>query len=169
MKKITAFLLALMLTLTILFVTSCGNEGGTATSQSSVSTTQSSLTDGSSTNDKNEIPAEGLWKDATYRKDTTLGQGEKTITVTVEIEGKSINLTINTNASNVGDALLELGLAEGTTSQTGLYMKKLIGVTADWDIDKSYWAFYINGEYAMAGVSSTDVISGTVYKFVREK
>ena len=45
----------------------------------------------------------------------------------------------------------------------GLYVKTVNGITADYAVDQTYWAFYINGEYAMAGVDSTPVENGTVY------
>jgi hypothetical protein len=32
--------------------------------------------------------------------------------------------------------------------------------------NQEYFAFYINEEYAVTGVSSTDVIDGNTYKFV---
>lgn len=32
--------------------------------------------------------------------------------------------------------------------------------------NKEYFAFYIDGEYAVTGVSSTDVVDGVTYKFV---
>ena len=42
------------------------------------------------------------------------------------------------------------------------------GITLDWEKDGKYWAFYINGEYAMTGVDSTDAEDGAVYTFKPE-
>ena len=35
--------------------------------------------------------------------------------------------------------------------------------TADFNTDGSYWAFYIDGEYAMTGVDSTEINEDSVY------
>ena len=42
-------------------------------------------------------------------------------------------------------------------------------MTADYDTDKSYWSFYVNGEYAMTGVDGTTVEEGATYRLVREQ
>ena len=161
MKKITALLLALMLSLTLIFVVSCNDE------TEAPATSSTATNDSSSTDTQDKIPAEGLWASATYRNDTTLGQGEKTFTFVVEIDNQSVNFTINTNKSTVGEALLELNLIEGEEGAYGLYVKKVNGVLADYDVDRTYWAFYINGEYASSGVDTTDIVSGTTYKMSR--
>ena len=49
------------------------------------------------------------------------------------------------------------------------YVKTVNGITADYDTDGTYWAFYVNGEYAMTGVDSTPVEDGAVYTFKVEK
>ena len=139
MKKITALLLALALSFTLVFIVSC-----------------------------NRIPAEGLWEDATYRDDAELGEGENAFTLVVEIGEEKVTFAINTDKKTVGDALIELELIEGEESQYGLYVKKVNGVLADYDVDQTYWALYINGEYAMAGVDTTDVVNGTTYTLKRE-
>ena len=69
----------------------------------------------------------------------------------------------------MGAALLELGLIAGDDSAYGLYVKTVNGVTVDYDTDKQYWAFYINGEYAMTGVDSTEITEGAEYSFKVEK
>jgi len=35
--------------------------------------------------------------------------------------------------------------------------------------DQTYWAFYINGEYASTGVDSTNIEEGSTYTFKVEK
>ena len=65
----------------------------------------------------------------------------------------------------VGDALVEIGLISGTESQYGLMIETVDGATHVYDNGGKYWAFYINGEYAMTGVSSTDVTEGATYAF----
>ena len=113
--------------------------------------------------------ATDLWKDAKYKENTTIGEGNTTFTLEVCAEDKSVILTVSTNKTVLGDALLELGLIEGEAGAYGLYVKKVNGILADFDVDQTYWALYINGEYAMSGVDTTNIVNGATYKFVREK
>ena len=112
---------------------------------------------------------EGLWKNAAYPDDTELGQGDKILTLEVSAEEKTIRFTVHTDEATVGAALTENGLISGDEGEFGLYLKSVNGITADYDIDKSYWAFYINGEYALAGVDGTDIEEGAVYRLVYTK
>jgi N-acetylmuramoyl-L-alanine amidase len=69
--------------------------------------------------------------------------------------------------SKMPAALLELGLIAGDESDWGLMVTTVNGITADWDTEQAYWAFYINGEYAQTGVDSTDVVADAVYEMVK--
>ena len=104
-----------------------------------------------------------------YDTDTTLGEGAKTLTVRIEDPEKSVTFTIHTNADTVGAALLENGLISGEEGAYGLYIKVANGTVADYDIDQSYWAFYVNGEYAMSGVDTTNIEEGVTYSLVSTK
>ena len=93
-----------------------------------------------------------------------LGEGAVKFTFTVvDGAGNETVFEIHTDKTVVGDALLELKLIEGETSQYGLYVKKVNGITADYDVDGTYWAFYINGEYVMSGVDTTEIKAGDSY------
>ena len=99
-----------------------------------------------------------------------LGEGETQFDFTVvDKEGKETTFEIHTDKTIVGDALLELGLIEGEEGAYGLYVKKVNGITADYEVDQTYWAFYVNGEYAMTGVDATTVEAGAAYSFKVEK
>ncbi|MCQ2549229.1 MAG: DUF4430 domain-containing protein [Lachnospiraceae bacterium] len=87
----------------------------------------------------------------------------------VDGDGNTTNFTINTTKATVGEALLDEGLIEGEEGEYGLYVKTVNGVTADYDVDQTYWAFYIDGEYASTGVDQTDVVDGSTYSFKVEK
>lgn len=117
-----------------------------------------------STNNNESTKDQGIWESATYRDNTEFGVGSKTVTVEVKAENKIITFTIKTDKDTVGAALIEHGLIAGDESQYGLYVKSVNGMTADYDVDKSYWAFYINGEYAMTGVDSTEIDEGATYQ-----
>ena len=100
----------------------------------------------------------------------TIGTGATAITVEVQSgDGKSISFTVNTDEETVGAALLKLGVVSGEDSQYGLYVKSVNGETADYDVDGTYWAFYVNGEYAMASVDAYTPEAGTTYGFRVEK
>ena len=112
----------------------------------------------------NTVEKTGLWESATYLKDTEFGKGEKTINVEVKAEEKTVTFTVNTDKETVGDALIEHNLIDGEDGDYGLYIKVVNGITADYDVDKSYWAFYIDGEYATSGVDTTDIDENVTYR-----
>jgi hypothetical protein len=99
-----------------------------------------------------------------------LGEGQTAFSFKViDDEGKETVFAIHTDKKTVGEALLELNLIAGEESTYGLYVKTVNGVTVDYNTDGKYWAFYINGEYAMTGVDSTDITAGAEYTFKVEK
>ncbi|MBE6536786.1 MAG: DUF4430 domain-containing protein [Ruminococcaceae bacterium] len=118
--------------------------------------------------DKN-TDTEALWEGAIYQTNTTLGNGKTTLTVKVEENDKSVTFTIKTDKETVGAALLEHNLIEGEDGAYGLYVKKVNGIVADYDVDQSYWAFYVGDEYAMSGVDSTEIQEGALYRLVYTK
>ncbi len=97
---------------------------------------------------------------------TVLGEGETVFMFTVlDVENNEKVYEIHTNKTIVGDALLELDLISGDAGDYGLYVKTVDGITVDYDMDGKYWAFYINGEYAMTGVDATPITDGEEYSF----
>ena len=101
---------------------------------------------------------------------TALGEGEtKFLFTVVDKDGAETAFEIHTDKEIVGEALLELGLIEGEEGEFGLFVKAVNGIVADYEVDKTYWAFYVNGEYAMSGVDTTIIEEGTSYMFKVEK
>ena len=99
-----------------------------------------------------------------------LGEGKTQFNFTVvDKDGKETAFEIHTDKTTVGDALLELGLIAGEEGAYGLYVKTVNGITADYDADQTYWAFYVNGEYGMTGVDATNIEAGATYTFKVEK
>ncbi|MBE6662836.1 MAG: DUF4430 domain-containing protein [Ruminococcaceae bacterium] len=70
---------------------------------------------------------------------------------------------ITTTLATVGDALLEKGLLSGRAGSPGMYIESVCGVVADYNVDRTYWAFYIGGEYAMTGADNTPITEGETY------
>ena len=99
-----------------------------------------------------------------------LGEGEtKFLFTVVDKDGNETNYEIHTDKETVGEALLDLELIAGDEGEFGLYVKTVNGITADYDVDQTYWAFYVNGEYAMSGVDATEIEDGVSYAFKVEK
>ena len=112
----------------------------------------------------NKDENKNVWENATYRMDTEFGSGAKTVIVKVTADDQSVTFTIKTDTDTVGAALLEHRLISGEEGAYGMYIKEVNGITADYDADRSYWALYINGEYAMSGVDTTEISEGAIYK-----
>lgn len=96
--------------------------------------------------------------------DTAAGPKSFVLTVT-DKEGKDTTFNITTEKKTVGEALIDEGIIEGDEGEYGLYVTKVNGVEAIYEDDGTYWAFYVNGEYATAGVDTTDVTDGENYGF----
>lgn len=96
-----------------------------------------------------------------------LGDGEKTFYfVAVDLEGKETKYEIHSNATFVGEALIEHNLIAGDAGDYGLYVKTVNGITLDWDKDAKYWSFLVEGEYAMTGCDMTEIENGLTYTFI---
>ena len=103
----------------------------------------------------------GLWATATYKENTTVGEGEKVVLIDVETEEKTITLTVKTDKSKLGDALYELSLINDAT-----FFDTLNGIKASWENDSAYWAFYKGDEFMSCGVNDTDISGGEHFRFV---
>lgn len=90
-------------------------------------------------------------------------KGEKAITIeVVGKDGKSTVYELDTDAEYLVDAMNE---AEGLTYEAADgYINTVNGVTADYSVDMSYWAIYVNGEYGMYGINDQPVADGDTFK-----
>lgn len=145
--KILSLILCLILTVSMAFgMTGCG-AGNTNDSQTGAKVEQAATLDGGA-----------------------IGQGSVKFAFTVvDADGNETHFEVSTDQTTVGAALLENGLIAGDEGAYGLYVKNVNGITADYDKDQTYWAFYINGEYAPTGVDVTDIVEGNSYAFKVEK
>lgn len=111
----------------------------------------------------------------TTNDNNTDGQNqEQAVSVSFKVEvtdaeGKTETFDVTTDKATVGEALLEQGLIAGEVGQYGLYVTQVNGITADYNVDGSWWGFYINGESASTGVDGAAVEEGAVYGFKVEK
>lgn len=183
-KKFFSLLLCMMLTVAMAFSTT-GCSGNTKESDTQTETqveadaqtaeesdVQEDAQNAEQTAESEDTQAE---EQATEQTDaqtdaTVLGKGQTVFTFNVtDADGNETNFEIHTDKETVGEALLELNLIAGEDSEYGLYVKTVNGITADYDKDQTYWAFYVNGEYAQTGVDSTNVTAGDTYSFKVEK
>ena len=110
----------------------------------------------------------GLWKNAKYTEDTSVGEGDTTFTLKVTAEEKTVTFTVSTDKTTLGDALTELELLAGEMGEFGLYVKQVNGMTLDYDTHGMYWALYVGGEYALTGADGISITNGTEYEFKAE-
>ena len=104
-----------------------------------------------------------------YEDGAVIGEGSKSFEFTVvNMAGEEATFEVKTDEDTVGAALLENNVIAGEDGDYGLYVKTVNGETVDYDKDGKYWAFYINGEYGMTGVDSTDIVDGDSYAFKAE-
>ena len=156
MKKLLITLMALLMTVTF---TACNQ---TEVSSSTSETDSSTVSEDASATEEPTV----------YESGSIIGEGEKHIYVTAT-DGVNQELIgtfeFYTDAENIGDALLEYGFISGDDSDYGLYVKVVNGVKAEYETDGTYWAFYVNGDLATTGVSSTPVEDEMSYMFQIEE
>ena len=97
-----------------------------------------------------------------------LGEGAKTFAFEMkDLDGTTQKFLIHTDADTVGAALIEQELIQGEEGPYGMYVKQVCGITAVYEEDGTYWAFYENGEYGMTGVELTEIDESVTYAFVK--
>ena len=103
------------------------------------------------------------------RPKTTAGSKSVTLTV-VDNNGDETTYSHKTDAEYLSGIFTEIdGLTvEGSTSEYGLYIEAVNGLTADYAADGAYWAIYVNGEYGMYGADSQPVTDGDAYTLAYE-
>ena len=152
MKKALSCILCMVLIVAMALVTT-GCNGSAGNQTTAVTTVEVTPT---------EAPA----SEAVENEITVLGEGSKVFEFSVvDLEGKETWFEIHTDEEMVGAALMDVGLIVGEEGPYGLYVKEVNGISADYDKDKTYWAFYVNDEYGTTGVDMTPIEEGNVYSF----
>ena len=94
-------------------------------------------------------------------------KGAKTVTVTVlHADGTEKVFECRTDAVYLDELLKDEKIAEGDQTEYGFTIHTVDGEKADWNENKSYWAFYIGEDYAMYGIEQTPIEDGAVYRLV---
>lgn len=87
----------------------------------------------------------------------------------IDKNGVKTQKEIDTDQKILGEVLQDLGLIKGEEGEFGIYIKEVNGIVADYDIDGTYWAFYINDVMSMKGADQVEIVDGYVYSFRVEK
>ncbi len=99
-----------------------------------------------------------------------LGSGNKQFGFTaVDGDGMEYKFNISSDKTYVGEALEELGLLEGSEGEFGLYVNKVNGIYAQYEVTGTYWAFYVDGAYASAGIDLTEINENSAYEMKIEQ
>ncbi len=155
LTRLTSFILCTVLIVAMaLFTTGCNGSAKDGESGSSSAASQDAGGSAAGTQSEPEKVGEG---------------STSFLFMVVDQDGGETLFEVHTDRETVGEALLELGLIDGDESEYGLFVKTVNGITADYDSDGVYWAFYVNGEYASVGVDATVITEGDSYCFKVEK
>lgn len=128
-----------------------------------------SSANGSSVVGAAESGENSLWDSALYKEDAEVGEGAHSVFIEVKIGERSVTLTVKSDKDNLADMLIENKIVEGDTSEYGLYIKKVNGVTADYDADGAYWGLNKGGEPTAVGASAITIKDGEHYELVYTK
>ena len=110
---------------------------------------------------KPSIDVTGLWEQANYTKDTTLGKGATTVEVEFVIEDQSITITLKTDKTTLGEALYEHKLIDDPS-----FFSTANGIKADWNANQSWWKVCKGGEMTSGGVSDLTLTNGDHYEII---
>lgn len=96
--------------------------------------------------------------------------GNKAIVLEVlNREGQNSEYRVQTDAEFLCQAMEEAKefdfTFDGEEGDFGFTLYTINGETHNWNVDGSYWAVYVNGEYAQYGIDSQPVKDGDVYRF----
>ena len=110
---------------------------------------------------KPSIDVTGLWEQANYTKDTTLGKGATTVEVEFIIEDQSITITLKTDKTTLGEALYEHKLIDDPS-----FFSTANGIKADWNTNQAWWKVCKGGQMTMVGIDELILADGEHYEII---
>ena len=159
-------LIAVLIAAIALTFASCGNGTGTGTQKATEAAT-AAATGTDTAGAETEIQLEP--------EEVEVGKGAKTVTVNVinkQEKGAEVwyKIKVKTDAATLADALTENGLADGSTSEYGLYITKLIVPLDGGNYEKEaeegfWWCLEQNGEMTSVGASFIEISGGEEFDF----
>ncbi len=109
---------------------------------------------------RREVSGE-LWEGATYKSDTTLGDGAKSVKVKISAGEESIVITIKTDKATLSEALLEHSLVNDES-----FFDTANGIKADWSKNQAWWGVYEGGKATSVGINELAATNGAEYELV---
>ena len=98
-------------------------------------------------------------------ENTTAVPGKSFTVEVIHGDGSKKTFVYESAKMYLGEAVYEEGLVIADESNPGMF-HTVDGEKADWNENKSYWAFYIGEDYAMYGIEQTPIEDGAVYRLV---
>ncbi len=95
--------------------------------------------------------------------------GTKNVVIeVVDSKQETQSYSVTTDGEYLIDAMNDAeGLTfSGSESEYGFTVSEINGEVADFNVDSSYWAFYVNDEYCNYGVSEQVINDGDVFRIV---
>lgn len=170
MKRTVSSILCLIMVMSLCFgLVACGSKPEAPATTEAATTAAASEETTEAAEETTEAAADAADEDnvVILEDGKTYGEGATSFTFVVTDKDKNtVTVTVNTDEQTVGAALVALNLVSGSTSEYGLMVDTVNGITLDYNKDGMYWSFYINGEYAMTGVDATPVEADATYSFV---
>jgi len=99
-------------------------------------------------------------------------EGAKAIVVeVVDAQGQVVTYNHRTDQEYLVDVFEEIEdlTVEGEQGPYGLYIQKVNGLQAIYEVDQAYWSLYVDHEYGQNGADTQVVIDGTTYTLAYEK
>ncbi len=96
-------------------------------------------------------------------------EGSKAITIEVVNKAQESKIyELKTDAEFLRQVMDEAdGLTyDGIESEYGMMVSTVNGEVADYNVDMSYWGFYVNGEYCNYGIDTQPVYDGDAFQIV---
>lgn len=96
-------------------------------------------------------------------------EGSKSITIEVINKAQESTMyELKTDAEYLRQAMEEAEGLEfsGTESEYGMMVESVNGEVADYNVDASYWSFYVNDAYCNYGIDTQPVLDGDAFKIV---
>lgn len=100
-----------------------------------------------------------------FKPGTSTGSKKIEISV-VNDQGETKIYNVKTDAEYLRQAMEETKdlSFSGEESEYGMMVIVVNGVTADYNVDQSYWAFYVNDEYCNYGIDEQPVADGDSFR-----
>jgi flagellar basal body-associated protein FliL len=145
------------------------NTNGTAIEQNSEDTENTEVASADESEVDDSQVATETWTETTPEgSDDANDETTKNITIEViDDQEQSVLYEVETDAEFLRQAMEESDMEfSGEESDYGMYVQTINGVTADYNTDGAYWAFYVDGDYCNYGIDSQPLEDGQAYQII---